>query len=288
MSIDIIREFTEFKSLECDLKYRETMYKKTLCKQYLSMIMFVIISLIMEVLCPVLVNRTNLLLKIYLYPLPMDSIDHIPILVLRYCIHFVEIVPYYFYISASNVMHDLILKELRLMSSYLKRYKTKDDSDFKKYNTDINILCSHFQKVCNLLRLTNKMTQMQTFFTILSGKICIFSLLYGWRNGLSHVLEYKYVIMLSLGKVCHSAYIFLRGFRIHFMISKIRDRIYNINVPEYSIEMVSKINLVLSRINTGTIGISIGGIAVISPMLFVEILGIMLTYAIVVLQTQKE
>ncbi|CAI9727297.1 Hypothetical predicted protein [Octopus vulgaris] len=71
-------------------------------------------------------------------------------------------------------------------------------------------------------------------------------------------------------------------------ISKIRDRIYNINVPEYSIEIASKINLVLNRINSGTTGISIGGIAVISPMLFVEILGIMLTYAIVVLQTKKE
>ncbi|XP_052825840.1 uncharacterized protein LOC128248505 isoform X2 [Octopus bimaculoides] len=95
-------------------------------------------------------------------------------------------------------------------------------------------------------------------------------------------------MIMSVVNGLHLVHIFQRGIQVDNLISKIRDRIYNINVPEYSIEMVSKINLVLSRINTGTIGISIGGIAVISPMLFVEILGIMLTYAIVVLQTQKE
>lgn len=219
MSINILKEFTELKSLEWDLKYCDKLYKRTLCKQYLTMIMFIIMSLITDVVCPVFVNRTNFLLKIYLYPLPMDSVEHIPLLVLRYCIHFVEIVPYYFYISASNVMNDLILKELRLTSSYLKWYKTKDDSDFKMGNIDIDNLCNHFQNVCNLLRLSNKITQMQSFFTILSGNICIFTLLYGWRNGLSHVLEYKYVVILSLGKVCHSTYIFLRGFQIYFMVS---------------------------------------------------------------------
>ncbi|XP_036361082.1 uncharacterized protein LOC118764447 isoform X2 [Octopus sinensis] len=95
-------------------------------------------------------------------------------------------------------------------------------------------------------------------------------------------------MILSIFNGLNLVHIFQSGIKVHLLISKIRDRIYNINVPEYSIEIASKINLVLNRINSGTIGISIGGIAVISPMLFVEILGIMLTYAIVVLQTKKE
>uniref|UniRef100_A0A0L8IHE2 Odorant receptor n=2 Tax=Octopus bimaculoides TaxID=37653 RepID=A0A0L8IHE2_OCTBM len=158
----------------------------------------------------------------------------------------------------------------------------------KKQSVQLLQLFDHFQDLCSLLNSTNIFTQTQTLFNIVFSEICICSLIYGSIIRVTGAPEYEYIMIMSVVNGLHLVHIFQRGIQVDNLISKIRDRIYNINVPEYSIEMVSKINLVLSRINTGTIGISIGGIAVISPMLFVEILGIMLTYAIVVLQTQKE
>lgn len=215
--INIIKKFNNFTLLECDSKCIEKIYKQSTYKQYICIIFFISFNFAMSILQPAK-GEKNILIEIYVYPLPPETKYAIPLLLLRFWIHMIHVFPYYIHISAINVMQSIILREGNILIKHFEENGLMENMMPKTHSVHLVQLFEHFQELCSLINVANVFTQTQTFFDIIFSGICICCLIYGAIIRATSSPEYGSIMILSIFNGMHFAYIFQRGIHVYQLV----------------------------------------------------------------------